>query len=97
MKKIRMGLIAFAAIAGVGGAYATSHKTHFHAGTLYYAQKINSTQSVWREVKPGNPCASTSDLACTITSTSSNVTSLPPNTFPSQFTVVSGDGKAHAM
>lgn len=97
MKKIRMGLIAFAAIAGIGGAYATSHKAPRHSGTLYYAQKINSTQSVWRDVKPSNLCASTSDLACTITSTSSNVTSLAPNTFPAQYTIVSGDGKAHAM
>ncbi len=96
MKKIRMGLIAFAAIAGVGGAYATSHKTHFHAGTLYYSQKINSTQSVWRDVQPTTSCQP-SALDCTITSTSADVTSLPPNTFPAQFSVVNNAGKSHGM
>ena len=96
MKKIRMGLIAFAAIAGVGGAYATSHKTRLHAGTVYYSQKINSTQSVWRDVQPTTACQP-SALDCTITSTSANVTSLPPNTFPAQFSVVAGSGKSHGM
>ncbi|WP_345955211.1 hypothetical protein [Mucilaginibacter sp. PAMB04168] len=95
MKKIRMGFIALAAIAGVGGAYATSHKTRL-TGTVYYSQKINSTQSVWRAVQPGTACQP-SALDCTITSTSANVTSLPPNTYPAQFTVVNNAGKSHGM
>ena len=96
MKKIRMGLIAFAAIAGVGGAYATSHKSRLSGGTIYYSQKINSTQSVWRDVQPSTGCQPSS-LDCTITSTSANVTSLPPNTFPAQFSVVNNAGKSHGM
>lgn len=92
-----MGLMAIAAIAGVGGAYATSHKAPRRAGAVYYAQKINATQSVWRAALPGKPCGPTSALACTITSTSTNVTSLPPDTYPAQFSVLGGNGQAHGM
>jgi hypothetical protein len=96
MKKIKMAFVALTAISGIGGAYATSHRAPLHAGTLYYSQKINATESVWRAVQPQNACQP-SALDCTITSTSSNVTSLPPNTFPAQYTVVNGTGQSHKM
>ncbi len=93
MKSIRLALVALAAISGIGGAFASSHKKPA-GGTTYYAHKISATQSVWVASKPGGLCNQSSDLACTITSTSSNVTSLAPNTFPAQYTVVSGNGEA---
>jgi hypothetical protein len=92
MKSIRLALVALAAISGIGGAFASSHKKPV-GGTTYYAKKSGS-QSVWVASKPGGLCNQASALACTITSTSSNVTSLAPNTFPAQYTIVSGSGEA---
>lgn len=96
MKKFRMALVAFAAITGIGGAFATSHKNHLRGGTFYYSQKINATQSVWKAVQPSTPCQASS-LDCTITSTSSNVTSLAPDTFPAQYSTVNNSGQSHKM
>jgi len=91
-----MAFVALSVISGIGGAYATSHRAHLHGGTLYYSQKINSTQSVWVAAQPNTPCQASS-LDCTITSTSSNVTSLAPNTFPAQYSVVNNAGESHKM
>ena len=92
MKTIRMGLLALAAITGIGGAFASSHKKPV-GGTTYYAKR-NGSEINWVTSKPSSPCGGTSEVACTITSTSTNVTSLN-NQFPAQYTVVSGPGEAH--
>ncbi|WP_143822146.1 hypothetical protein [Mucilaginibacter pedocola] len=93
MKKIRMGLLALAAIAGAGSAFAINHPKP-RVGALYYAKLIAPGQSVWTTTQPDADCTRTSALACTITSTSSGVTSLPANTFPAQKTIVHGNGLA---
>ena len=94
MKRIRMGLLALTAVTGIGSAFALNHKAP-KAGTLYYAQKINATQSVWVRTMPTNACSQDSALECTITSTSADVTSLPPDTYPAQFSSLGIPGKAH--
>jgi len=93
MKRIRMGLLALTAVTGISSAFALNHKAP-KAGTLYYALKINATQSVWVSTKPANLCNQNSALECTITSTSADVTSLPPDTYPAQFSSVGIPGKA---
>ena len=89
MKKIRMGLMALAALSGVGGALAFTPK---NAGTVYYGYKDASGNARWSASQPASDCQpDAKGLACTITSTSSNVTSLQ-NQFPAQHTVIAGAG-----
>ena len=73
MKKIRMGLMALAAISGVSSAFAFNHpKKHF--GTLYYAKIVSPGHFQWFTSAPGTCGDSTlPNVACTITSTT-NVT-----------------------
>ena len=92
MKSIRLALVALAAISGIGGAFASSHKKPA-GGTTYYAKQSGS-EIIWVTTKPNSLCSGSSNVACTITSTSANVTSLN-NQFPAQYTVLGGSGERH--
>jgi hypothetical protein len=85
MKKIRMGFIALAALAGIGNAYAFNH--HKAAGTTYFGYKDASGNARW-ELAPQAHTSCNTDavgIACTITSTASQSVvlatenALPPN------------------
>lgn len=68
MKRIKMGIMALAAITGIGGAFAFNYP-HKAAGTLYYGQGTASSFR-WVAVQPSTSCVDKSaDGACTITST----------------------------
>jgi hypothetical protein len=91
MKKIRMGFIALAALTGLGGAFAFTPK-HHAVGAIYYGYKDANGNARWTVNQPTDNCLSDpKGLACTITSTSSGVTSLV-NQFPAQHTIVNGAG-----
>ena len=85
MKKIRLGFIALAALAGFGNAYAFNH--HKNAGTTYYGFKDGSGNAAWSLTPPSREtCQSdAAAIACTITSTApqsvvlGTVNALPPN------------------
>jgi hypothetical protein len=94
MNKIKLGLMAMMAVTGIGSSFALNHHKAL-TGTKYYAQSIGTGQAKWVAVQPTTDCDVPSSLACTITSTSSGVTSLPANTFPAQFTILNGSGEAH--
>ncbi|MDP9077778.1 MAG: hypothetical protein M3O71_10175 [Bacteroidota bacterium] len=87
MRKIKMGLMAMAAITGIGSAFAFNHP-HKVAGATYYGYRINSTTVGWATSPPQfTNCQSDSQaLACTITSTAPQATVLattneyPPST-----------------
>ena len=83
MKKIKMGLIALATIAGIGGAFAFNHHAR-PSGTIYYAHKDSDRHVRWYTTSSGR-CSSYSSLACTITSTSS--VSGVVDAFPSQYSL----------
>jgi len=84
MKKIRMGFIALAAVAGIGNAFAFNH--HKTAGATYFGVKSGSNFT-WSTSRPhGVTCqAESGAIACTITSTAPQATvlatqnALPPN------------------
>lgn len=82
MKKIKVGLFALATLAGIGGAFATTHKVH-QFGTIYYAGLDPDGHVRWKTSPPsGKACLPYSSLACTITSTS-NVNGVQ-DAFPAQ-------------
>lgn len=83
MKKIKMGLIALATLAGIGGAFAFNHPTK-QSGTIYYAHKDSDGHVRWY-TSPTGRCSAYSSLACTITSTS-NVSGVQ-DAFPSQYSL----------
>jgi uncharacterized protein YxeA len=83
MKKIKMGLFALAAFAGIGGAFAFTHKPHY-SGTIYYAHKDTDGHVRWKTSQSGS-CSPYSALACTITSTS-NVSGVV-DAFPAQYSL----------
>jgi uncharacterized protein YceK len=88
MKKLKIGLMAMVSITGIGSAFAFNAPKH-QAGTTYYAIQTSGTHARWTAVQPSGPGVAcnvpTSKLNCTITSTSSGVTSLPDDTYPAQF------------
>ncbi len=85
MKKIRMGFIALAALAGIGNAFAFNH--HKVTGATYYGFKDGSGNARWATTPPSHEsCQSDAvAIACTITSTASpsvvegTVNALPPD------------------
>jgi len=87
MKKIRMGLMAFAAVTGIGSAFAFNAPKK-QIGTTYYASLSGSNQ-VWSLTPPsGKSCQSGNTVACTITSTSPQADVLATqNDFPDNYTV----------
>jgi len=97
MKKFRMGLMALAAISGIGGAFAfNAPKKHF--GATYYAYIDPSGVQRWTASPPANySCQSTSNVACTITSTTAPATVLATtNGFPANHTTQnSSDNKVY--
>jgi hypothetical protein len=95
MKKIRMSLMALAAIAGLGSAFAITPK-HHTAGVTYYGYKDSNGDARWATTPPARTSCASDDkaLACTITSTSANVTSLV-NAFPAQTSIVNGAGSMY--
>jgi Family of unknown function (DUF6520) len=92
MKKIRMGLIALAAITGIGGAFAANHPAK-RMGTLYYAKKNGTNSFQWVTNRPPQPtyhCNSGLQAACTITSTYDVTGAAYDSILPSGATVVNG-------
>ncbi len=67
MKKVKMGLMAFAALTGIGSALAFSPKTTKNL-TTYYALKSGSS-FVWVTSPPAHKsCSNTAiNVTCTIT------------------------------
>jgi hypothetical protein len=97
MKKVRMGFIALAALAGIGNAFAFNH--HKTSGATYYGVKSGSN-FVWETSRPhGESCQSeTNAIACTITSTASPAVVLATqNALPPNSNIQSGAGSAYAM
>lgn len=89
-----MGLMAIAALTGVSAAFAFTPKQHF-TGTTYYGYKDSNGDARWTLNQPNGVCDSDPKAkACTITSTSSGVTSLV-NSFPAQNTIVNGAGSMY--
>ena len=87
MKKIRMGLMALAAVSGIGSAFAfNTPKKHF--GTTYRAYIDAGGTQRWALNPPANySCQSSSTVACTITSTSPQADVLATtNGFPANHT-----------
>lgn len=87
MKRIKMGILALAAITGIGGAFAFNHPQK-PAGTVYYSY-LSGTHVMWETNRGDLSCTTDpahSQFACTITSTSSGVTSLQ-DAYPAQKTV----------
>ena len=84
MKKIKMGLLAFAALTGMSSAFAINHPKKV-AGTTYYGI-LSGTDAKWTLNRPERlSCGSDEHaIACTITSTApqadvlSTVNALPP-------------------
>jgi hypothetical protein len=96
MKKIRMGLMAMAAITGVGSALAfNAPKKVF--GATYYAYIDGSGTQRWSSSVPVGSCGASSSVACTITSTTAPATVLATtNGFPANHTVQGGNGRAYS-
>jgi uncharacterized protein YceK len=96
MKKLKIGLMAIVALTGAGSAFAFNHPKA-HAGTKYYAVRVSAgiNHSRWTATQPDGSCNNASALACTITSTSTGVTSLPQDTYPAQFTKIGTDGESY--
>jgi hypothetical protein len=88
MHKIRMGLIALAAVSGIGSAFAFNHHAK-HSGVTYYA-KSNGSGFQWVTSRPGAPmsCKPGGDAACTITSTYNVTGSQYDNELPAGATIV---------
>jgi hypothetical protein len=88
MKKIRMGLLALAAISGIGGAFAFNHPAK-RFGQMYYSyvDPLSGDQK-WSTSVPAGSCRSGNTVACTITSTSPQADVLSKsNGFPANYTV----------
>lgn len=90
-----MGLIALAAISGMSSAFAFNAPKHT-VGTRYYGYKDAAGNARWTATTLTNDCsADPKAKACTITSTSSNVTTLA-NAFPAQYSILNGSaGQMH--
>lgn len=95
MKKIRIGLMAIAALTGISGAFAFNSPKKV-VGTTYYGYKDANGDARWATTPPAfTNCGATDNaLACTITSTSTNVTNLV-NQFPAQHTVIGGEDQLY--
>lgn len=93
MKKIKMGMIALAALTGIGSAFAFGHHGK-RSGSFYYA-KSNSSGFQWVTSRPAAPlsCKPGGSAACTITSTYDVTGSQYDNELPSGATVISGSDK----
>lgn len=82
MKKIRLGLMAFAALTGVGSAFAFNHPAkHRRASKTYYAyidNTVSPSVQRWTEIQPSldDFTCLPSSVACTITSTTDEATVL---------------------
>lgn len=65
MKKIRIGLMALAALTGISGAFAFSPKANL---TTYYAQVTGPGTFHWSTTKPDTICSPDGSVvvACTI-------------------------------
>ncbi|AYL94213.1 hypothetical protein HYN43_002400 [Mucilaginibacter celer] len=69
MKKIRIGLMAIAALSGMGSAYAINHPKKTQ-GLLYYGRITSAGHFDWfTSAPPGCNATTTPNAACTITST----------------------------
>jgi hypothetical protein len=78
-----MGLMAMAAIAGVGNAFAFNLPKKV-TGATYYSYRVDSSHIGWTSTRPpGTSCQAASNLACTITSTADpSVVEATTNAFP---------------
>ncbi|WDF78955.1 hypothetical protein PQ469_02915 [Mucilaginibacter sp. KACC 22773] len=90
--------MAMVSITGIGSAFAFNAPKH-QVGTTYYAIQTTGNHARWTAVHPTGPgiaCSTaTLKLNCTITSTSSGVTSLPDDTYPAQFSKVNPSQEAY--
>lgn len=86
MKKLRMGLMALAAVSGIGSAFAfNAPKKHF--GATYYSYLDSGVQK-WSTSQPAGMCRDGNTVACTITSTSPQADVLAKtNGFPANYTI----------
>jgi hypothetical protein len=90
MKRIKMGIIALAAITGIGGAFAFSPKPLRADSMVYYGFRDSNGDGKWTLTPPsGASCQEGNSIACTITSTSDQTTVLGlTNAFPAQYSVL---------
>lgn len=88
--------MAFAALTGIGSAFAFNRAPKLAGGATYYSY-YDGDDVKWSTTRPtgANANCVASNLACTITSTSANVTSDYINEFPPQHSVLNQNGKSH--
>lgn len=90
MKRIKIGLLALAAVVGVGTAVAVNAKAKL-VGITYYGVLGTDNKVRWTKVKPpvSKQCLPFNRLACTITSTSPEAAVLSAvDVFPPQYRIL---------
>lgn len=95
MNKIKLGLLALISIAGVGAAFASSHKARF--AKTYYGVLTAPGKVKWVTVLPANKiCDDYTAFACVITSAVATATvKALTNAFPLTHRTVSNPGKVY--